>query len=574
MRIVIVVIVILISLTCGLPQDILFSSIPAHLQLYPRDEQDSAIVRIAGVVCSEGHSNILLEVYRNDQLWKESFTPLVYSDGVAGFEFQPKIHAETSEFKFRIFLDGALITERDSIVCGDVYLINGQSNSHPDAAGITFRSEFCRSFGQHTNTDSYDPADTTWGLSTGRGWANLPYAVGAWGLRLQEWILSNYGIPTCIINGGSGGSTIEYNLPDSLDHMNLNTTYGRLLYRATKAGVADHIKALFWHQGESDSYADLAEAYLSRFTALHIAWRQDYQPLTKIYLFQIHPGCGGEKQDYIREVQRGIPNTFPDIEIMSTLGINGHDGCHYNDDGYTQMALWIWRLLIRDFYDSQDTEYITPPDVIRAAFTGTDQRQIALDFDQPVIWPADTLGYSLRNFIYLDGISGIVSAGYVQMDQPARIYLNLTNSSSASVITYLPNATYRGLNHYYEGPWIRNPRGVGALSFYQIPVEQFVSDLPAQKPVSFSLFQNVPNPFNPVTQIGFELEHAAQIRIEILNIQGQIIRILFSGIKPAGYHVIVWKGDDDDGRVLPAGQYYYRLIAGDEVLVRKAILLK
>jgi hypothetical protein len=555
-------------------QEIIFSNFPARLQLYARDEQDSALAPIRGTVVTPGYSTISLQVYRNEQLWKQYQSSLDYSGGNAGFEFLPKIHAERSEFHFRVLLDGILKAQQDSIVCGDVYLINGQSNSHPDAPEATFRSEFCRSFGQHTNTDAYNPADTTWGLSTARGWANLPYAVGAWGLRLQEWILSNYGIPTCIINGGSGGSSIEYNLPDSADHQNLNTTYGRLLYRASKAGVAGHVKALFWHQGEADSYTNLAEIYLSQFTRLYDAWRQDYHPLTKIYLFQIHPGCGGDKQDYLREVQRKFPQSFPDIEMMSTLGLIGHDGCHYNYAGYTQMAEWIWRLLIRDFYGSNDTEQITPPNILRAAFTGPEQNRIALDFDQPVVWPDDTLGYSLKDFFYLDGFRELVSSGYTGVAEPNRIYLELYNASSASVITYLPNATYYGQYHYYEGPWIRNPRGVGALSFYEFPVEQFVSGMEREAPQNFKLHQNYPNPFNPSTAISFELQQSARVRIDIVNIYGQVIKILLSKKLTVGFHTVNWKGDRDDGGAAPAGQYFYRLFTDGTCQVRKAVLIK
>ena len=45
---------------------------------------------------------------------------------------------------------------------------------------------------------------------------------------------------------------------------------------------------------------------------------------------------------------------------MSTVGIGGHDGCHYTDAGYRQMAGWIFRLVARDLYGSSDTWCITP----------------------------------------------------------------------------------------------------------------------------------------------------------------------------------------------------------------------
>ena len=549
---------------------------PAHLQLYARDNQDSALVPVKGNVVQNGYQSIELKVFQNEALYWQKEKTLNYENGQASFSFSPKICAGLFEYRFELWLDqSTLAAGEDSIVCGDVFLINGQSNSHPNASSYDFRSEFCRSFGKHTNYDDYDPADTTWGLSTPRGWCNDCYfAVGTWGMRLQELILEQFNMPTCVINGGSGGSTISYNLPDTTDRMNLSTTYGRLLYRATKAKVADHIKAILWHQGESDSDTPDADYYAARFDTLRNAWHQDYGPLNKIYVFQLHPGtCGSDQQHHMREIQRNFKKTYPEVEMMSTVGLDGHDGCHYNDDGYLQMAEWLFRLIARDFYGSADTVNIDAPNIVSVYYQDGSHTGIVINYDLPVIWPNDTLSASMENYFYLDDDFGNVQRGYAT-NEGYTIILELKNASSAGLLTYLPNSTYNRLpTKAYEGPWIRGLRGVGALSFYHVPIQE-PSGLSLSVPAEFSLGLNYPNPFNLSTKIVFSIREPGHVQLSIFNAQGQRVCLLFNGRVNSGRQVVLWDGKDDAGKVVSSGTYYVRITWKDRSLVRKMILLK
>ncbi len=557
-------------------QQIQFTNFPAHLQLYPRDAQDSAVVAITGSVVQSGYAQIQLDVYQNQQVWKSFQKNLVYQNGTASFAFYPKIYAGLYEYDFKVYLDDQLVAQEDSIVCGDVFLINGQSNSHPGATSYNFKSEFCRSFGRHTNYDDYDPADTTWGLSTPEGWCNCAYAVGVWGLRIQELILNKYQMPTCIINGGSGGSTISYNLPDSTDHMNLTTTYGRLLYRATKAKVADHVKAMLWHQGESDSYPDPANLYLGRFDTLRTAWRQDFSPLTKIYVFQLHPGtCGGTDQHHLREVQRSFKKYYPEVSVMSTCGLVGHDGCHYSDDGYLEMAEWIFRLIERDFYNATDTLNIDAPDILSVYYQNSQKNSIVIEYDQPVIWPNDTLGHSMKDYFYLDDNFGFVKNGYTT-NGGYTLILELTTSVNAQQLTYLPNATYNRLpTAAYEGPWIRNQRGVGALSFYHVPIEAQPSVIFNELlPESKEIIKGYPNPFNARIKIVLRLKNRQQVRLAVFNSLGQKVRTLLENRWVNGKQSVVWDGKDEQGNALPSGTYFVRLDAKGKTLTQKVSLVR
>ncbi|MEL6824249.1 MAG: FlgD immunoglobulin-like domain containing protein, partial [Calditrichota bacterium] len=61
-------------------------------------------------------------------------------------------------------------------------------------------------------------------------------------------------------------------------------------------------------------------------------------------------------------------------------------------------------------------------------------------------------------------------------------------------------------------------------------------------PAQFTLEQNYPNPFNPETTINFELKSAGNVRVEIFNELGQMLRLLQEGRYAAGRHQLSWDG--------------------------------
>jgi len=89
------------------------------------------------------------------------------------------------------------------------------------------------------------------------------------------------------------------------------------------------------------------------------------------------------------------------------------------------------------------------------------------------------------------------------------------------------------------------------------------------RPNEFSLEQNSPNPFNPVTEISFNLPYATDVKLEIFNIMGQRITILTDKGLEAGKHKVNW-----DGSGTASGIYFYKLRAGDFSATRKMVLLK
>ncbi|MBC8368202.1 hypothetical protein H8E52_12415 [bacterium] len=83
-----------------------------------------------------------------------------------------------------------------------------------------------------------------------------------------------------------------------------------------------------------------------------------------------------------------------------------------------------------------------------------------------------------------------------------------------------------------------------------------------------------PNPFNPATQIGFELAADAHVRLEIFDLRGRRVRLLLDEYRSAGGGSVEWDGRDDSGRPLTSGVYLAKFSGRGHVDSNKLVLLK
>jgi len=90
----------------------------------------------------------------------------------------------------------------------------------------------------------------------------------------------------------------------------------------------------------------------------------------------------------------------------------------------------------------------------------------------------------------------------------------------------------------------------------------------------FQVEQNYPNPFNNETTIGFNLMNNTHVKIEILGIQGRIVKTLINKDMPAGKHKVSWNGCNKSGFRLPAGSYLYKIESGNYSQTRKMLLME
>ncbi|MBT6628453.1 MAG: T9SS type A sorting domain-containing protein, partial [Gemmatimonadetes bacterium] len=91
--------------------------------------------------------------------------------------------------------------------------------------------------------------------------------------------------------------------------------------------------------------------------------------------------------------------------------------------------------------------------------------------------------------------------------------------------------------------------------------------------LDFRLHPNHPNPFNPSTQISYQLGEATHVRLKVLNAAGQAVRTLVDADQDVGLHTVSWDSRDAVGRGVAAGVYLYHLKTAEHGAWGKMLLL-
>ena len=112
------------------------------------------------------------------------------------------------------------------------------------------------------------------------------------------------------------------------------------------------------------------------------------------------------------------------------------------------------------------------------------------------------------------------------------------------------------------------------LTEWQNATLSIKNDVASVLPGSFELMQNFPNPFNPTTNIQFQLFDRMNVRLEIFDVAGKYVSTLFNGPKNPGLHQVKWNGTNDRGQILSTGIYFYKLTSKDFTQTRKLLFAK
>ena len=111
-----------------------------------------------------------------------------------------------------------------------------------------------------------------------------------------------------------------------------------------------------------------------------------------------------------------------------------------------------------------------------------------------------------------------------------------------------------------------------------IGTEEFAktaSDGISLTPSEYILFQNFPNPFNPVTNIYYSLKKNSVVTLEIFDILGRKIKSLFTNEnQDAGLHNVKWNGTNNLGIKVASGIYIYQIRTSNFISSKKMILMK
>jgi hypothetical protein len=95
-----------------------------------------------------------------------------------------------------------------------------------------------------------------------------------------------------------------------------------------------------------------------------------------------------------------------------------------------------------------------------------------------------------------------------------------------------------------------------------------------QVPLRTGLVSLYPNPFNPMTNVVFELEQSGPVEVGIYDVRGQLVHTLASGVLAGGHYELTWRGQDHAGRSLGSGIYFCRMQADGFAQTEKIVLIR
>ncbi|MCD6595557.1 S8 family serine peptidase [bacterium] len=93
-------------------------------------------------------------------------------------------------------------------------------------------------------------------------------------------------------------------------------------------------------------------------------------------------------------------------------------------------------------------------------------------------------------------------------------------------------------------------------------------------PDDIALFGAYPNPFNSATEINYALTEPGNVKLDIIDINGKVVRTIDSGLRKTKLYTVKWNGCDYSGKTMPSGLYFARLQSEKTLLVRKLMLTK
>ena len=444
---------------------------PVDHQFYARDDKGKGTLHYRGMLNVPADS-VFLKLYVGNKLLvtkHQSIGP----DRKYALSASLKAGLITYRTEFGVKRGGAetILEKANDLVCGDVFVIQGQSNAEAwtDERVIhSYKSSWLRSFGTpSTNKDR--ARDAVWGnaLSFNGGPNHHHYQIGYWGVELGKMLIERHKVPVCIINGAQGGTRIDQHQRNEADPTDVSTIYGRLLWRLQQAKLTHGVRAVLWHQGENDQGESGATGefgwvnYQDYFIRMSACWKQDYPNIKHYYTHQIWPGACGSRSiegDRLREQQRQLPLQFSNMSVLSTLGIRPGGGCHFQAEGYAAMAGQLFPLVNQYNYGVEPKASITPPNIESVSYLSDRKDKIQLIFDQDLKW-----GEEIIERFYLDEASAKLTA---VSGSGKIIILQLAGPSTAKNLSYIRGGQWR-----QEQAIIWGLNDFAALTFCEVPIQ-------------------------------------------------------------------------------------------------------
>ena len=148
------------------------------------------------------------------------------------------------------------------------------------------------------------------------------------------------------------------------------------------------------------------------------------------------------------------------------------------------------------------------------------------------------------------------------------IHLSTNSLDNAAFQWTAPTAGMGDVKLYFAGHQGSTSGANTDLVLTATEMASAIDDEPSL-PVKIAVLNNYPNPFNPQTNIRFEILNSGHVSLDIFDIQGKKVASLFDGPSEAGQHDIVWNASP-----YPSGIYLCRLVTDNRTISKMITLLK
>jgi len=181
------------------------------------------------------------------------------------------------------------------------------------------------------------------------------------------------------------------------------------------------------------------------------------------------------------------------------------------------------------------------------------------------LWKRINILHPTMNVTVLGNFNVVTASGNPNFIVPGKWYDYFTGDSISVMNPTNPISLAPGEFHIYTTVKLPTP-DPGILDD--------ISDNYSQVVKGYNLLQNYPNPFNPSTRIQYQVMNSSNVVIKIYDILGNEVKTLINESKPSGSYSVTWDGDNNFGRKVSSGVYFYRMEAGAYVKTMKLMLLK
>jgi PKD repeat protein len=204
-----------------------------------------------------------------------------------------------------------------------------------------------------------------------------------------------------------------------------------------------------------------------------------------------------------------------------------------------------------------------------------------------VTGPAGTDTLTRSGFVTV-GRPVVAAFGVAVTQETPALTVEFTDESTGDATYWLwdfgdaTTDTVQNPTHVYANPGsytvtlvVGNSCAEDRLTLIDAVVARSISATDDGPPARFHLAQNVPNPFNPLTTISFDLARPSDVTLQVHDLQGRLVRTLLRGeTVEQGRSSIVWNGKSDAGQQVAAGVYFYSIQADGFRDTRRMTLLK